>query len=98
MRSGTKIALPGTQCFVADHPWQYRRDLTAALGTEFPASSGIRLAELSDQQVEDLAFLVAERGVVIFREQGDLTMAKQVQLGKRFGPLHVHPMGCADPD
>lgn len=73
-----------------------KRDFTHALGTEFPASSGIQLSKLSPQQVEDLALLVAERGVVVFRNQ-ELSVDEQVALGKKLGPLHVHPMGWANP-
>jgi sulfonate dioxygenase len=42
-----------------------------------------------------LALLVAERGVVIFREQDfkDIAPAKQLEFGAHFGPLHVHQIG-----
>ncbi|KAI9005698.1 hypothetical protein DFJ74DRAFT_691767 [Hyaloraphidium curvatum] len=70
----------------------HRVDATPAVGTEFPASSGIQLSKLTDQQVEDLALLVAERGVVFFREQ-DITEEQQRTLGAKLGPLHVHPIG-----
>ncbi|KAI9032943.1 tfdA family taurine dioxygenase [Hyaloraphidium curvatum] len=74
-----------------------RRDLTAAIGTEFPAASGIQLSKLTDQQVQDLALLVAERGVVFFRDQ-DIDEAGQLALGRKLGPIHVHPLGWSDPD
>lgn len=44
-----------------------RRDLTRFIGTEF-VEGDIQLSRLTEQQVEDLALLVAERGVVFFRE------------------------------
>lgn len=37
------------------------------------------------------ARLVAERGVVFFRKQNDMTIEQQRELGQHFGPLHVHP-------
>ena len=73
----------------------HRRDLTAAIGTEFLASSGIQLSKLTDTQVEDLALLVAQRGVVFLREQ-DITEEQQKALGRKLGPLHVHPLGFSD--
>ncbi|KAL7309169.1 hypothetical protein PS15m_011282 [Mucor circinelloides] len=61
-------------------------DLTPTLGTEI---HGIQLSQLTDQQKNDLALLAAERGVVFFRDQ-DIDAYQAVELGKYFGPLHIH--------
>ncbi|KAI8354588.1 hypothetical protein EDC96DRAFT_466168 [Choanephora cucurbitarum] len=61
-------------------------DLTPHIGTEI---RGLQLSQLNDQQKNDLALLVAERGVVFFRDQ-DIDVYQGVEFGKHFGPLHVH--------
>ncbi|KAI0663826.1 alpha-ketoglutarate-dependent sulfonate dioxygenase [Cubamyces menziesii] len=60
--------------------------LTPAIGTEL---SGIDLRQLTDQQKDELALLVAERGVVFFRDQ-ELNIHEQLDLARHFGPLHKH--------
>lgn len=50
---------------------------------------GIQLHELTNAQKDELALLTAERGVVFFRDQ-DLTIDQQLDLGRYYGPLHVH--------
>ncbi|KAI8145280.1 hypothetical protein BJV82DRAFT_605617 [Fennellomyces sp. T-0311] len=62
-------------------------ELTPQIGTEI---HGLQLSQLTDQQKDDLALLVAERGVVFFRNQ-DLTPRKAVDLIKHFGPAYIHP-------
>ncbi|TPX71837.1 hypothetical protein SpCBS45565_g00782 [Spizellomyces sp. 'palustris'] len=69
-----------------------RVDLSPVLGTEL---HGIQLSQLTEQQKEDLALLVSERGVVFFRDQ-DIDLDQQQDLGKSWGPLHVHPIGRKD--
>ncbi|KAI8890206.1 TauD-domain-containing protein [Backusella circina FSU 941] len=61
-------------------------DLTPHIGTEI---HGLQLNQLNDQQKDDLALLVAERGVVFFRDQ-DINVYEGVEFGKHFGPLHIH--------
>ncbi|KAI9019999.1 hypothetical protein CLU79DRAFT_756673 [Phycomyces nitens] len=61
-------------------------DLTPHIGTEI---EGLQLSNLTDTQKDDLALLVAERGVVFFRDQ-DIDVYQGVELGKHFGPLHIH--------
>ncbi|ORY03345.1 taurine catabolism dioxygenase [Basidiobolus meristosporus CBS 931.73] len=63
-----------------------RLDLTTHIGTEL---HGIQLSQLTDQQKDELALLVAERGVVFFRDQ-DLDIHEQLDLGRYYGPLHIH--------
>lgn len=59
-----------------------RIDYTPKLGTEL---HGIKLTQLTDQQSEELAALIAERGVVFFRDQDDLDNQEHVRLGRRWG-------------
>ncbi|KZT35795.1 TauD-domain-containing protein [Sistotremastrum suecicum HHB10207 ss-3] len=60
--------------------------LTPSIGTEL---HGIDLRQLSSQQKDELALLIAERGVVFFRDQA-INIHEQLELGRHFGPLHKH--------
>ncbi|ODV60838.1 TauD/TfdA dioxygenase family protein, partial [Ascoidea rubescens DSM 1968] len=60
--------------------------LTKKIGTEIV---GLQLADLTDQQKDELALLVAERVVVFFRDQ-DLSPQKQLELGHYWGQVEVH--------
>ncbi|GMF26402.1 unnamed protein product [Phytophthora fragariaefolia] len=60
--------------------------LAPKIGTEL---SGIQLHELTDAQRDELALLVAHRGVVFFRDQ-EINIDQQLELGRYYGPLHVH--------
>ncbi|QDS73085.1 hypothetical protein FKW77_000183 [Venturia effusa] len=62
-------------------------DHTPRIGTEI---SGVRLSQLTDAQKNDLARLIATRGVVFFRNQDDFGIDAQRELGKYFGTLHKH--------
>lgn len=62
------------------------KHLTPAIGTEI---LGIDLRQLSDPQKDELALLVAERGVVFFRDQ-EINIHEQLDLARYFGPLHKH--------
>jgi alpha-ketoglutarate-dependent taurine dioxygenase len=44
----------------------------------------VQLSQLDEKQLDELALLVNERGVVFFRDQ-DLTTEKQVQLFEHYG-------------
>lgn len=68
-----------------------RTDLNTVVGTELPDTA---LAELDDDGIAEVVDLVAERGVVFFRDQR-MSLAEQVALGARFGELHVHPAAQA---
>lgn len=61
------------------------RDYTPKIGTEV---SGINLAKLNDAQKDDLARLIAVRGVVFFRGQDEFDVEAQRNLGRHFGQLH----------
>ncbi|KAF8254222.1 TauD-domain-containing protein [Wilcoxina mikolae CBS 423.85] len=62
-------------------------DYHPKIGTEI---HGISLKYLMDAQKNDLARLIAYRGVVVFREQEDFTVEDQLELGRYFGVLHKH--------
>lgn len=62
-------------------------DYNPKIGTEI---HGVDLANLTDLQKNDLARLIATRGVVFFRSQKNLDIDKQRELGKYFGSLHKH--------
>ena len=62
-------------------------DYNPKIGTEV---YGIDLATLTDAQKDDLARLIAVRGVVFFRNQKNLDINAQRELGKYFGDLHKH--------
>ncbi|EXJ89886.1 hypothetical protein A1O3_02953 [Capronia epimyces CBS 606.96] len=64
-----------------------RVDLTESIGTVL---EGVQLSRLTGQQLDELALLVAERGVVFFRDQ-DLTTDQQVRLFEHYGVLDRHP-------
>ncbi|KAM9938239.1 hypothetical protein OXX80_002241 [Metschnikowia pulcherrima] len=69
-------------------------NLTAHIGTEIV---GLQLADLNDQQKDELALLVAERVVVFFRNQ-ELAPQTQLELGKYWGQVEVHPQAPRVPD
>ena len=62
-------------------------DYNPKIGTEI---HGVNLAKLTDAQKNDLARLIATRGVVFFRNQIDFDVDAQRELGKYFGRLHRH--------
>ena len=62
-------------------------DLTESIGTYL---EGIQLHELNDAQKDELALLVAERGVVFFRDQ-NITTDQQTELFSHYGKLDTHP-------
>jgi hypothetical protein len=63
------------------------KHLTTHIGTEIV---GLQLKDLTDQQRNELALLIAERSVVFFRDQ-DLPPQKQLELGQYFGEVEIHP-------
>ncbi|GAW00414.1 alpha-ketoglutarate-dependent taurine dioxygenase [Lentinula edodes] len=62
-------------------------DLTTHIGTEI---EGLQLKDLTDQQKDELALLIAERSVVFFRNQ-DISPQQQLALGRYYGEVEVHP-------
>ncbi|WVR05905.1 hypothetical protein IAU60_002931 [Kwoniella sp. DSM 27419] len=67
--------------------------LSPHLGTEIV---GLQLADLTDEQKDELGLLIAERTVVFFRDQ-DLTPQKQLELGQYYGVPEVHPTAARVP-
>ncbi|KAH6672441.1 putative alpha-ketoglutarate-dependent sulfonate dioxygenase [Halenospora varia] len=61
--------------------------LTSHIGTEIV---GLQLKDLTDQQKDELALLIAERSVVFFRDQ-DISPQQQKSLGEYYGEVEVHP-------
>lgn len=59
--------------------------LTSHIGTEIV---GLQIKDLNDKQKDELARLVAERGVVFFRDQ-NLAPQEQEALGRYWGELYV---------
>lgn len=70
------------------------KDLAPKFGTEI---DGIQLSSLNNRAKNDLARYVAERGVVIFRNQDLASKGPQfaTKFGEYFGPLHIHPTSGA---
>ncbi|AOW04398.1 hypothetical protein LXG23DRAFT_55687 [Yarrowia lipolytica] len=63
-------------------------NLSKHIGTEIV---GVQLADLNEQQLDELALLIAERTVVFFRDQ-DLPPAKQLEIGQFWGSqIEKHP-------
>lgn len=62
-------------------------DYNPKIGTEV---HGVDLANLTDAQKNDLARLIAHRGVVFFRNQKNFNIEEQRKLGAYFGTLHKH--------
>ncbi|WWD01979.1 hypothetical protein V865_000017 [Kwoniella europaea PYCC6329] len=66
------------------------RRLTPRFGTEI---RNIQLSALTNEGLDDLALLAAERGVLVFRNQDfkDIPIERQAEIVRHFGRLHVHP-------
>lgn len=62
-------------------------DYTQKIGTEI---RGVQLKDLTDDQKNDLARLLAYRGVVFFRDQEGFDIDTQLELGRYWGKLHKH--------
>jgi hypothetical protein len=75
--------------FSTNNPEVSITKLTPRIGTEI---KGLQLSQLTDAQKNELALLVGERGVVVFRGQDfkDIGPQKQKEFGEYFGKLHVH--------
>ncbi|CCH40934.1 Alpha-ketoglutarate-dependent sulfonate dioxygenase [Wickerhamomyces ciferrii] len=63
-------------------------NLTKYIGTEI---IGLQLQDLNEKQLDELALLIAERVVVVFRDQ-DLSPQKHLEIGSYYGEVEVHPL------
>lgn len=70
-----------------------RVDLTESIGTVL---ENVQLSQLNEKQLDELALLVTERGVIFFRDQ-DLTTEGQVKLFGHCGTLDRHPAQKVEP-
>lgn len=61
-------------------------DLTINIGTEI---EGLQLKDLTPEQRDELALLIAERSVVFFRNQ-DISPQQQKELGEWYGDVEIH--------
>lgn len=79
--------------FPKDGEQQIKR-VTPKMGTEI---RNVQLSQLNDAGKDELALLVAQRGVVIFRDQDFAEKGPQfaVEYGSHFGRLHIHPTSGA---
>ena len=68
-----------------------RIDLTESIGTVL---ENVQLSQLNENQLDELARLVTERGVVFFRDQ-DLTTEQQVKLFEHYGTFSKTLKGCS---
>ncbi|GMM28502.1 hypothetical protein DAMA08_012180 [Martiniozyma asiatica (nom. inval.)] len=68
-------------------------NLTDKIGTEIV---GLQLENLSEKQLNGLALLIAERGVVFFRHQ-KLSPKKQWEIGDYYGNIEKHPQAAHVP-
>ena len=68
----------------------HRTDLTPLMGSEV---SGIQLSSLHAPGRDQLALFVAQRKVVVFRNQdfADLPIPEALNFGRYFGRLNIHP-------
>jgi taurine dioxygenase len=64
------------------------RPLSGALGAEI---SGVRLAEITDEEFAELRRLLLEYLVIFIPNQHDWSPESRVAFGRRFGELEVHP-------
>lgn len=67
------------------------KKITPKVGSEI---RGLQLSQLNDDQKNEFALLVAERGVVVLRDQDfkNIGPDRQKDIARYFGPLHVHPV------
>lgn len=73
---------------------QVVKKITPKLGSEV---RGVQLSQLSDEAKDDLALYVAQRGVVVFRDQDFVKHGPKycADYARYFGPLHIHPTSGA---
>jgi Taurine catabolism dioxygenase TauD, TfdA family len=72
------------------HPGSEIKRLTPKFGS---VVEGVQLSSLTQEGKNELALLVAERGMVVFRDQDFANIGPEalVDYAKYYGPLHVFP-------
>lgn len=70
------------------------KKITPKLGTQV---TGVQLSQLSSEGKDELALFVAQRGVVVFRDQDWALKGPEyvTEYGRHFGRLHIHPTSGA---
>lgn len=70
------------------------KKITPKMGSEI---TGVQLSQLDSKGKDELALLVAQRGVVVFRDQdfADHGPKFAAEFGSHFGRLHIHPTSGA---
>ncbi|WWC90304.1 uncharacterized protein L201_005237 [Kwoniella dendrophila CBS 6074] len=92
---------PGLEALMHDNPREFLGGATAinALSPNFGSEiEGVQLHKLDAKGKSQLALYVAQRGVVVFRDQDFIDQSPDWQLnewGKTFGRLHIHPTSGA---
>ncbi|GEQ69244.1 hypothetical protein JCM33374_g2915 [Metschnikowia sp. JCM 33374] len=71
------------------HKGEQVKNLTPKFGSEV---RGVQISELSEAGKDELALLVAQRGVVVFRDQDWAKRGPEfiTEYGRYFGKLHIH--------
>ncbi|KAL2857940.1 hypothetical protein BJY01DRAFT_242017 [Aspergillus pseudoustus] len=66
------------------------KNITPRVGTEI---RNLQLSQLTQDGLDEVAFLAAQRGVLVFRDQdfANVGPEKQLKIAKHYGPLHKHP-------
>jgi len=67
------------------------KQISPYIGSE--VTGPVQIADLSPEGLDELALLVAERKVVVFRDQTfkDLSPERQIEIARHFGPIQRHP-------
>lgn len=73
---------------------KYSSALTPRFGSNV---NGVQLSQLSDKGKDELALYVAQRGVVVFRDQDlrDKPIKETLEFSDYFGRAHIHPTSGA---
>lgn len=99
----SRTPIPSTGKLEAKYA-QFASDLTPLLGREY--SSNVKITSILEDEdlLRDLAVLIAQKGVVFFRGQDDLSVDAQKLLVQKLGELslkpktsglHIHPIAPA---
>ncbi|KAI0060154.1 alpha-ketoglutarate-dependent taurine dioxygenase [Artomyces pyxidatus] len=67
-----------------------RKDLSPYIGTEL---KNVQLSQLSKEGLDEVALFVAERKLVVLRDQDfkDIGADRQIEIARYFGPIQRHP-------